>query len=78
MPENISLNIITPNYINFMLLGIALVMHRSFYNFLAAVNEAIKGASGILIQFPLYFGIMGVMSNSGMVRNDVNFFCKYF
>ena len=78
MPDNISLNIITPNYINFVLLGIALVMHKNFYNFLAAVNDAIKGASGILIQFPLYFGIMGIMSYSGYGRNVVNFFCKYF
>ena len=74
MPENISLNIITPNYINFVLLGLALVMHKSFYNFLAAVNDAIKGASGILIQFPLYFGIMGVMSHSGMVEMMSTFF----
>lgn len=74
MPDNISLNIITPNYINFVLLGIALVMHKNFYNFLAAVNDAIKGASGILIQFPLYFGIMGVMSYSGMVEMLSTFF----
>ena len=74
MPDNISLNIITPNYINFVLLGIALVMHKNFYNFLAAVNDAIKGASGILIQFPLYFGIMGIMSYSGMVEMLSTFF----
>ena len=74
IPDNISLNIITPNYINFVLLGIALVMHKNFYNFLAAVNDAIKGASGILIQFPLYFGIMGIMSYSGMVEMLSTFF----
>tara|TARA_B100001093_G_scaffold520525_1_gene617726 strand:- start:53111 stop:54439 length:1329 start_codon:yes stop_codon:yes gene_type:complete len=74
MPDNISLNIITPNYINFVLLGIALVMHKSFYNFLEAVNNAIKGASGILIQFPLYFGIMGIMSESGMIEMMSTFF----
>ena len=74
IPDNISLNIITPNYINFVLLGIALVMHKNFYNFLAAVNSAIKGASGILIQFPLYFGIMGIMSYSGMVEMLSTFF----
>ncbi len=76
LPDNISLNIITPNYINFVLLGIALVMHKSFYNFLAAVNDAIKGASGILIQFPLYFGIMGIMSHSGMVEMMSTFFAN--
>ena len=29
------------------------------------LQEAIKGATGILIQFPLYFGIMGIMRESG-------------
>jgi short-chain fatty acids transporter len=33
-----------------------------------AVDDAISGAAGILIQFPLYFGIMGLMKNSGMVE----------
>lgn len=74
IPDNISLKIITPNYINFVLLGIALVMHKNFYNFLEAVNNAIKGASGILIQFPLYFGIMGIMSESGMIEMMSTFF----
>lgn len=74
LPENISLNIITPNYINFVLLGLAIVMHKSFYNFLRAVDDAIKGSSGILIQFPLYFGIMGIMNHSGMVEIMSDFF----
>ena len=33
---------------------------------LDAVNRHC-GASGILIQFPLYFGIMGIMNHSGLV-----------
>ena len=35
---------------------------------------AITGASGILIQFPLYFGIMGIMNHSGMVDIMSDFF----
>ena len=31
-------------------------------------------ASGILIQFPLYFGIMGIMNSSGLVDVFANFF----
>jgi len=38
------------------------------------LEEAIKGASGILIQFPLYFGIMGIMRDSGMVVQISDFF----
>jgi short-chain fatty acids transporter len=71
---NLSKLIITPNMLNFFMLGLALILHRNFSNFLSAVEEAIKGASGILIQFPLYFGIMGIMSESGMVGQISDFF----
>ncbi|MAU36920.1 MAG: short-chain fatty acid transporter [Flavobacteriales bacterium] len=74
MPEFITLSIITPNYINLVLLGLAIIMHKSFFAFLKAVDNAISGASGILIQFPLYFGIMGIMNHSGMVNIMSNFF----
>jgi len=49
-------------------------MHKNISNFLKAIDSAIVGASGILIQFPLYFGIMGVMNHSGMVNIMSNFF----
>ncbi|QHI37153.1 Short-chain fatty acids transporter [Kordia antarctica] len=58
---------ITPNMLNFFMLGLAIILHGNFKSFLNAVEEAIKGTSGILIQFPLYFGIMGIMKSSGMV-----------
>ena len=58
---------ITPNMLNFFMLGLAIILHGNFSNFLSAVEEAIKGTSGILIQFPLYFGIMGIMKSTGMV-----------
>lgn len=74
LPKNISLNVITPNYINLVLLGLAIMMHSSFYNFLKGVDKAIGGASGILIQFPLYFGIMGIMNHSGMIQIMSDFF----
>lgn len=65
---------ITPNLLNFFMLGLALILHGSFASFLSALEEAIKGASGILIQFPLYFGIMGIMGGSGMVVQISDFF----
>ena len=68
------LGFITPNFINLLLLGMGLFFHRSISSFLQAVNEAIGGASGILIQFPLYFGIMGIMSSSGLVELMSDFF----
>ncbi|MAP53655.1 TIGR00366 family protein [Altibacter sp.] len=65
---------ITPNLLNFFMFGLALIMHGSISNFLNALEEAIRGASGILIQFPLYFGIMGIMRESGMVIEIADFF----
>lgn len=59
--------IITPNMLNFFMLGLGIVLHGSFKSFGKALGEAISGASGILIQFPLYFGIMGIMKDAGMV-----------
>lgn len=57
----------TPNNINLVLLGLAITFHGSLYNFLKAVEHAIGGAAGILIQFPLYFGIMGIINESGLL-----------
>ena len=74
LPNKISLSIINPNFINLILLGFAIIMHKNFFNFLKAIDKAIFGASGILIQFPLYFGIMGIMNSSGMVNIMSSFF----
>lgn len=65
---------ITPNMLNFFMLGLALILHGNFRNFLLAIEEAISDTSGILIQFPLYFGIMGIMGNSGMISSISDFF----
>ncbi|MCR9181794.1 MAG: TIGR00366 family protein [Flavobacteriaceae bacterium] len=66
--------IITPNMLNFFMLGLGIVLHGSFKSFGNALGDAISGASGILIQFPLYFGIMGIMKDAGMVTMISNFF----
>ncbi|GMN09807.1 short-chain fatty acid transporter [Croceitalea sp. MTPC9] len=73
LPSLQSLNI-TPNMLNFFMLGLAVVLHGSFKSFLVAVEEAIGDVAGILIQFPLYFGIMGIMGNSGMINQISDFF----
>lgn len=65
---------LTPNLLNFFMLGLAILLHGSFSNFLKAVEEAIGDISGILIQFPLYFGIMGIMAGSGIIGQISDFF----
>jgi len=66
-PDYFSLSFITPNYICLVLLGLCLALHENILSFLKALDSAIGGASGILIQFPLYFGIMGIMRESGLI-----------
>jgi len=73
-PTNSTFGFITPDYLNFVLLGMGILLHRTFSKFLNAVNEAIGGAAGILIQFPLYFGIMGIMKSTGLVQDFSAFF----
>lgn len=65
---------INPNYINFSLLGFNILLHTNIRSFLSAVDKAIQGASGILIQFPLYFGILALMQSSGLIENISDFF----
>lgn len=65
-PAGTGLSVINLNYINFLLFGLAVLMHTSFSRFLTAVQEAIGGSVGIIIQFPLYAGIMGIMKYSGL------------
>ena len=62
------LSVIDPNYINFILLGSGLLLCGTIAGFLRAVAKAMPAAGGILIQFPLYFGIMGIMKYSGLVE----------
>ena len=49
-----------------VLLGAAMLAHGQIRGMLRALDEAISGASGILVQFPLYFGIMGMVSGTGL------------
>ena len=74
LPQQLSLSFITPNFINLFLFGLCILLHKNFNHFLKGVNQAIGGASGILIQFPLYFGIMGIMNSSGLVGVFSDFF----
>ena len=58
---------LTPNFINFILLGTAIIFHKNITQFLEAAGNAISDAAGILLQFPLYFGILGIMIGSGLI-----------
>jgi short-chain fatty acids transporter len=54
------------NIINLLLLTLGLVLHGNASNFINAIKKAVTGASGIIIQFPIYAGLMGMMVGSGL------------
>lgn len=62
---------------NLLLLGLAFLLQGSIRSFLAAVNEAIGDVSGILIQFPIYFGIMGLIQGSGLAGMIADMFTQF-
>ena len=49
------------NLVNFIFLFLGILLHGTPKRYLNALAEAVKGAAGILLQFPFYAGIMGIM-----------------
>lgn len=54
------------NSLNMVFLMLGLVLQKTPANYLRALNDAIKSTTGIVLQFPLYAGIMGMMVSSGL------------
>ncbi|MCD6152332.1 MAG: short-chain fatty acid transporter [Syntrophobacterales bacterium] len=55
------------NIVNFTFLFVGIILQRTPINYIKAVSEGTKACSGIIIQFPFYAGIMGMMKFSGLV-----------
>jgi len=53
-----------------------LLLHGTPAKFLKALQSSIGSASGIIIQFPFYAGIMGLMQYSGLVNQMSSFFVE--
>ncbi len=64
-----SLNLNTVNFA-FLFLGILLFASPSHY--LAALADGIRIVSGIVVQYPFYAGIMGILVSSGLVVSFAN------
>ena len=60
---------LTFDIFNFAFLFIGLMLHGRPSAFVNAVNGAIKGISGIVIQYPFYAGIMGMVMGSGLATS---------
>ncbi|OSP54550.1 short-chain fatty acid transporter [Pseudoruegeria sp. SK021] len=54
------------NVVNFLFLTLAILLHGTPRRLLDSLAEGIGGAAGIVIQFPFYAGIMGIMVASGL------------
>ena len=54
------------NIVNFLFLFLGLALHKTPVRYMNAVTDATKGASGIILQFPFYGGIMGMVTLSGL------------
>lgn len=50
------------NVVNFIFLFLGIILHGTPRKFLDSVSSSVKGAAGVLIQFPFYAGIMGMMT----------------
>ena len=54
------------NTVNLALFALALLVHGRPDHFLRACDEGARSCGGVIVQFPLYAGVMGVMGVAGL------------
>jgi short-chain fatty acids transporter len=62
------------NVYNFMFLIIGMLLHWTPKSFLKAAAQSVPMTGGVLLQFPLYAGIFGVLMGSGLTEVLAKFF----
>lgn len=55
------------NILNFFFIILGLALHGTPLSYINAITAGMPSASGILLQFPFYAGIMGMMVGSGLI-----------
>ncbi|WP_327402566.1 TIGR00366 family protein [Streptomyces sp. NBC_01288] len=60
------LNALDLNTINLILILLALILHWRPVNLARAVRDGVPATSGVLLQFPLYGGIFGMIAYTGL------------
>ncbi|MCX2742365.1 TIGR00366 family protein [Mangrovivirga sp. M17] len=65
---NSALAFLNLNFINFILFGVCIIGQGSLLKFQKVATSAVSESAGIILQFPLYAGIMGIMKYSGLVE----------
>ena len=51
---------------NFAFIALGLYLHHTPEAYMGAIRDATEGAAGIILQFPFYAGILGIISGSGL------------
>jgi short-chain fatty acids transporter len=64
------------NTYNLLFLMLGLLLHWRPRSFTRAVNGAVPATSGVLIQFPFYGGIFGIITMSPLSRTLAHFFVR--
>jgi short-chain fatty acids transporter len=64
------------NTFNFIFIMAALLLHWRPRSFVRAVGNAVPATAGVLIQFPFYGGIFGIVTMSTMSETLAHFFVK--
>jgi short-chain fatty acids transporter len=54
------------NTVNFTFLFLGMLLHRNPRSFIASVQRGTSTVSGVIVQFPLYAGVFGMISYSGL------------
>jgi short-chain fatty acids transporter len=64
------------NTYNFLFLMLGLLLHWRPRSFTRAVNNSVPATAGVLIQFPFYGGIFGIVTMSPIARELASFFVR--
>jgi len=67
---------VTLNVLNFAMMGLAVALHPSAASLVAAAEDAGKLVFGIILQFPLYAGIYGIIQSTHLAEMLANAFVR--
>jgi short-chain fatty acids transporter len=67
---------LTLNTANLAFLATGLLLHGSPVRYAQAIEDGARGCAGIILQFPLYAGIMGVMTDSALAAGVSRWFAS--
>lgn len=56
------------NMLNLIFLFLGMLLHKNVANYVRAIGNSVKEASGVIFQFPFYAGIQGIIAGSGMIN----------